>query len=67
MKKALLVIGMAGIGVALYDNLALVVNSDSGTTSLPFVWQGPITQYVSEMWLALISIMVVLIAIFAGV
>ena len=68
MNKAILALGIVAVAIPLYDQVALPVNtaiSNAGSgVQLPFVWQGPVTQFVSEAWLAIIGAILILIAAF---
>jgi hypothetical protein len=67
MKNALLVLGFTGVGIAIYDQIALAVDTSTGTATLPFIWKGTVAGWLSEYWLAIIGIILIMIALFFGV
>jgi len=64
MRQALFGLGIVGVGIPLYDQVALSVNESSSTQSLPFIWQGALANAIPELWIALLGIAFILIAIF---
>jgi hypothetical protein len=63
MNKALLALGIAAVAVPLYDEIAFQVNERTAIT-LPFIWKGTIAQSFSELWLALLGAILILVAAF---
>ncbi len=66
INKALLVLGIAAVGIAAYDETALLINNSSPSVTLPFIWQGTVAEYVSELWLVIIGAILILIAAFVN-
>jgi len=66
MNKVLLALGIAAVAIPLYDEGALFVNETSPNVSLPFIWKGAPAEYVSELWLAIIGALLIIVAAFVN-
>ena len=63
MRTALLGLGIVAVGIPVYDQIALSA-SESGSATLPYIWQGSLANAVPEMWLAIAGAILILLAIF---
>jgi hypothetical protein len=62
VNKALLVLGIVAVGIPVYDQVAFQIDAKTGTATLPFIWQGSVASVISELWLAIIGAILILIA-----
>jgi membrane-bound ClpP family serine protease len=62
-NKALLVLGIAAVAIPFYDEVTFQINERTAIT-LPFIWKGTIAQSFSELWLAILGAILILIAAF---
>lgn len=67
-NKLVLIAGIAAVAIPLYDNVAVPVNAalsnSSSGAQLPFIWRGSVASYFSEMWLAILGGLLILLAAF---